>query len=80
MWRVYGCKRETDFSLSMINCLDESTLETSTSGERYVLYHLCSVSRLLNQCHGGCLFPFLLVEHVARSVCVQWKEFSVMSS
>ena len=69
LWRAYGCQHSPNLSLHVVNCLDESALESVTLVERYIFHHLHSASKLLNQCYGGCLFPFKLVDHVARSVC-----------
>ena len=69
LWHSYGCQRCPNSSLPVVNCPDESALESMTLVERYISRHLHSASKLLNQCYGGCLFPFKLVDHVARSIC-----------
>ena len=67
--RVYGCQRDLNASLCMVNCLEESAIESVTLVEKYVSCHLHLVSKSLNQCYGGGLFPFKLVNHVAHLIC-----------
>ena len=69
LWHSYGCQRSPNSSLRVVNCLDESALESVTLVERYISRHLHSASNLLNQCYGGCLFPYKLVDLVACSIC-----------
>ena len=69
LWHAYCCQHDSHSSPHMVNCLDESALESVTSVERYISHHLHLASKLLNQCYGGCLFPFKLVDHVAHSIC-----------
>ena len=69
LWCAYGYQRSPNSSLCVVNCLDENALESVTSTERCTSRHLHSASKLLNQCYGGCLFPFKLVDHAARSIC-----------
>ena len=71
--RTFCCKRCENDAIQILKCVDAAVhkKEDSTSCDQQSLYsdiHFCHTLKLLQDCLGGCLFPYKLVKWLTRSI------------
>ena len=75
--RAFGCQRDNNSSIRLLTCIDSMEHDESLSRTtRYYNAHLLLSTKLLKSCFGGCLFPYELVDWLAKSVCFMERLFT----
>ena len=68
--RAFGCQHDNNSSIRLLTCIDAMERDELLSRTtRYYNAHLLLLTKLLKSCFGGCLFPYELVDWLAKSVC-----------